>query len=566
MKIKDQLIQKLDLIIDDLNVEEINSMLEIPPNTELGDYAFPCFRLAKTYRKAPNVIAAEIAEKLEDDKIIEKIDVVGAYINIFVNRVNFISNVYSEFCAKDKNYGETNYGEGKAVVIDYSSPNIAKSFHIGHLRTTVIGHSLYKIHKALGYNTIGVNHLGDWGTQFGKLIVAYKNWGVKEEIESKGIAELNRIYVKFHEEADKDESLNEEARNWFLKMEQGNKEALELWSWFKEISMKEFNRVYDLLGIEFDSFNGESFYNDKMEDVINELEDKQLLEVSEGARIVDLTEEDMPPCLITKKDGSSLYATRDITAAIYRKKTYDFEKNIYVTAIAQNLHFAQWFKVIEKMGYDWSDKLTHVSFGMVSMNNGKLSTRKGNVILLEDLLNESIEKTKEIIEAKNPNLANKEEVAKQIGIGAIIFNDLFNNRIKDVVFSWENILNFEGETGPYIQYTNARACSLLKKGNYETLNKDINLDLVKDKYSMAIFKLIENFPAKIKEAADKLEPSLLTRYIVDLAKAFNKFYNENPILVEDKQLKEARLSIVYAINVIITKGLSLLGISAPKEM
>jgi len=566
MKIKDQLIQKLDLIIDDLNVEDISLMLEIPPNSELGDYAFPCFKLAKTYRKAPKVIADEIAGKLKDDELIERIEVVGAYINIFVNKVNFISNVYNEFCKKDKNYGESNYGEGKTVVIDYSSPNIAKSFHIGHLRTTVIGSSLYKIHKCLGYNTVGVNHLGDWGTQFGKLIVAYKKWGVKEEIESIGISELNRIYVKFHEEAEKDETLNEEARNWFTEMEKGNEEALELWSWFKEISMKEFNRVYELLGIQFDSFNGESFYNDKMQDVINELEDKQLLELSEGARIVDLSDNDMPPCLITKKDGSSLYATRDISAAIYRKKTYDFEKNIYVTAIAQNLHFSQWFKVIEKMGYDWHDKLTHVSFGMVSMNNGKLSTRKGNVILLEDLLRESIEKTKEIIEAKNPNLANKEEVAKQIGIGAIIFNDLFNNRIKDVVFSWENILNFDGETGPYIQYTNARACSLLKKGNYESLNKNINFDLVKDEYSMAIFKLIENFPIKIREAADKLEPSLLTRYIVEVAKAFNKFYNENPILVEDEDVKNARLSIVYAVSAIITKGLSLLGIDAPNQM
>lgn len=566
MKIKDQLIQKLDLIIDDLNVEDISLMLEIPPNSELGDYAFPCFKLAKTYRKAPKVIADEIAGKLKDDELIERIEVVGAYINIFVNKVNFISNVYNEFCKKDKNYGELNYGEGKTVVIDYSSPNIAKSFHIGHLRTTVIGNSLYKIHKCLGYNTIGVNHLGDWGTQFGKLIVAYKKWGVKEDIESIGISELNRIYVKFHEEAEKDENLNDEARNWFTEMEKGNEEALELWSWFKEISMKEFNRVYELLGIKFDSFNGESFYNDKMQDVINELEDKQLLELSEGARIVDLSDADMPPCLITKKDGSSLYATRDIAAALYRKKTYDFEKNIYVTGLAQNLHFSQWFKVIEKMGYDWNDKLTHVSFGMVSMNNGKLSTRKGNVILLEDLLKESIEKTKKIIEAKNPNLANKEEIAKQIGIGAIIFNDLFNNRIKDVVFSWENILNFEGETGPYIQYTNARACSLLKKGNYEVLNKNINFDLVKDEYSMAIFKLIENFPIKIKEAADKLEPSLLTRFIVDVAKAFNKFYNENPILVEDEELKNARLSIVYTVSVIITKGLSLLGIDAPNQM
>jgi len=437
---------------------------------------------------------------------------------------------------------------------------------VGHLRSTVIGGSIYRIFKALGYNTIGINHLGDWGTQFGKLIVAYKKWGSKEAIEKGGIKELMDIYVRFHSEAKEDPSLEDEAREWFAKMEAGDEEALSLWNWFKDISLKEFNRVYKLLDISFDSYAGESFYNDKMDAVIKELEEKNLLKESEGAKIVDLEDANMPPCLITKKDGSSLYATRDITAAIYRKKTYDFEKCIYVTALAQNLHFAQWFEVIKRMGYDWHDKLVHVSFGMVSMETGKLSTRAGNVVLLEDLLNEAISKTLDIINEKNPDLEDKEQVAEKVGIGAVIFNDLINNRIKDVVFSWDKVLNFDGETGPYVQYTHARASSVLRKANVDIDSLDIDYSLLTDDSSIEVIKLIGQFPEKVKDAADKLEPSFIARHIVDLAQAFNKFYHDNPVLVEDEKIRNARLALVYSVKTVIKSGLYLLGIAAPEKM
>ncbi|MHC1749249.1 MAG: arginine--tRNA ligase [Cellulosilyticaceae bacterium] len=552
-----------------LSIDEIYGMIEVPGNTAMGDYAFPCFKLAKELRKAPPIIAKEIAEGLCNIEFIEEVQPVNAYINFFINKATLAKDVLKTVLDQKVNYGiEKNKDKGN-VVIDYSSPNIAKPFHVGHLRSTVIGNSLYKIYEALGYNCIGVNHLGDWGTQFGKLIVAYKNYSTKEAVEEKGISELLRIYVLFHEEAEKYPELDQQARDYFTKMEQGNEEALELWKWFKEISLKEFERVYDLLGVSFDSYNGEAFYNDKMGAVVKELEDKGLIEISEGAKIVRLDEENMAPCLITKNDGSSLYATRDITAAKYRKDNYDFKKCIYVTALQQNLHFAQWFKVIDKMDYDWSCDLVHVPFGMVSMATGSLSTRKGNVLLLEDILREAVQKTTQVIEEKNPNLPNKEHVAKQVGIGAVIFDDMYNNIIKDIVFSWDRVLNFDGETGPYVQYTHARACSVLRKAeaNIEEVDgTDIDYALLTDEASINVVKEIAEFAGVIQEAADKYEPSYVARYAVDVAQAFNKFYHDNAILVEDDTIRKSRLGIVVAVKYVLSNALMLLGIDSPEQM
>jgi arginyl-tRNA synthetase len=551
--------------INVLSIEEIYNMLEIPANNEMGDYAFPCFKLAKVLKKAPPLIAAEIVQKLHQVDFVEKVENINAYINFFLNKEIFAQAILGTILKEDKVYG-LDYSKSKGnIVIDYSSPNIAKPFHVGHLRSTVIGHSLYRIFEAMGYDCIGINHLGDWGTQFGKLIVAYKNYSTKEEIEEKGISELLRIYVKFHEEAEKNPQLDQEAREYFTRMEQGDQEALDLWRWFKEISLKEFERVYKMLGVTFDSYNGEAFYNDKMEAIINELEEKGLIEVSEGAKIIRLDEENMPPCLITKNDGSSLYATRDITAAEYRKKTYDFKKCIYVTALQQNLHFAQWFKVMEKMNYPWAQDLVHVPFGMVSMETGALSTRKGNVLLLEDILNEAIEKTKGIIEEKNPNLPNKEEVARQVGIGAVIFDDMYNNIIKDIQFSWDRVLNFDGETGPYVQYTHARACSVLRKAELKNF-ESIQYRYLTDEASVGIIKELGRFKEVICEAANKYEPSYIARYAVDVAQAFNKFYHDNAILVDEIEIKIARLAIVRATKVVLQNALYLLGMNAPEQM
>ncbi|MGL4799626.1 MAG: arginine--tRNA ligase [Cellulosilyticaceae bacterium] len=553
--------------IESLSQEDIYNMIEVPTNTAMGDYAFPCFKLAKELRKAPPMIAKDIVEALPAVEFIEKAENVNAYINVFVNKKLLVEAAIEAVLEAKEAYGIDSSKSKGNVVIDYSSPNIAKPFHVGHLRSTVIGHSLYRIFEALGYDCIGVNHLGDWGTQFGKLIVAYKNYSSKEEIEAKGISELLRIYVLFHEEAEKNPELEQEARDYFTKMEQGDAESLALWTWFKEISLKEFERVYKMLNVTFDSYNGEAFYNDKMAAVIQELENKGLIEVSEGAKIVRLDDENMAPCLITKKDGSSLYATRDITAAEYRKKTYDFKKCIYVTALQQNLHFAQWFKVIEKMEYDWAKDLVHVPFGMVSMESGSLSTRKGNVLLLEDILREAVDKTRGVIEEKNPSLPNKEEVAMQVGIGAVIFDDMYNNIIKDIQFSWERVLNFEGETGPYVQYTHARACSVLRKAGIDVdAPKTIDYSLLTDEATVDVAKEIALFGATIEEAAAKYEPSYIARYAVDVAQAFNKFYHENPILVDDEKQREARLAVVASVKYVLKNALFLLGIQAPEQM
>lgn len=551
----------------DMEPESIREAIEVPANKEMGDYAFPCFKLAKTVRKAPQIIARELKDKLEKPDFIADIQVVGAYINFFADKTSFVREVMGKVLDKDEDYIKSNMGEGKTIVIDYSSPNIAKPFHVGHLRSTVIGNALYNIYKALGYNCVGVNHLGDWGTQFGKLIVAYKKWGDKETVEREDIKELSRIYVKFHEEAEKDPSLNDEARHWLVKMQEGDSEALELWKWFVDISMKEFNRIYDRLHISFDSYAGESFYNDKMQAVVDELKEKNLLKESEGAQIVDLEEYNMPPCLILRSDGGTLYPTRDIAAALYRKKTYNFYRDIYVTALDQNLHFAQWFKVLELMGYDWAkDELVHVPFGLVSLGDGKLSTRKGHVVLMEDILNAAVEKTSGIIEEKNPDLPNKEEISEQVGIGAVIFNDLYNSRIKNVVFDLERMLSFEGETGPYVQYTHARACSILRKAGVEKPEKDIDCSLISDEASVNICKVLSDLPSKLVDAADKYEPYILTRHIVEICKAFNKFYNENNIMGSEGELKKARLAVVYAVKSAIAQSLALLGIAAPEQM
>lgn len=560
-------IAKLISSAADIDVEEVISAIEIPPNSDMGDYAYPCFKLAKVFRKAPPMIAGELVEKIEKKDFIKEIKTVGAYINFFTEKSVYVKEVLENVLTKEADYGKSTEGNGKTIVIDYSSPNIAKPFHVGHLRSTVIGNAIYKIYECLGYNCEGVNHLGDWGTQFGKLIVAYKKWGSKEAVEKDGIQELMKIYVKFHDEAEKEPSLDDEARLWFVKMQDGDEEALTLWKWFYDISIKEFERVYEMLGVKFDAYTGESFYNDKMDAVVEELKEKNLLKESEGAMIVDLEEDKMPPCLIIRKDGGTLYATRDITAALYRKKTYNFEKCIYLTALDQNLHFAQWFKVIEKMGYEWSKDLVHVPFGLVSLDTGKLSTRHGNVVLMEELLNQAINETTKIIEEKNPDLPNKEEVAKQVGIGAVIFNDLYNNRIKDVVFSWSRMLNFDGETGPYVQYTHARACSLINKVcGSEEIDKNVDFSLLNDEASVEVCKLIEMYPAKIKDAAAKFEPSIVTRHLVDIAQAFNKFYHDNPIMSSEDEVKKARIALVYAVKTILASGLKLLGINAPKQM
>ena len=561
---KQKVVEFISSYIEELTNEDIEKLLEIPPKPEMGDFAFPCFRLAKIYRKAPQMIAEDLKNQMEQAEFLSKIENNGGYLNFFVDKEQFAKEIIKQ--SSVPNFGGSTEGEGQTICIDYSSPNVAKNFHVGHLRTTIIGNSLYKIFSKLGYHVERINHLGDWGTQFGKLIVAYKKWGNKEEIERDGVEALMKIYVKFHEEAEKDESLNDEARAWFAKMEQGNEEALSIWQWFKDISLVEYKRTYKLLNMEFDSYNGESFYRDKTGAVVEELKEKNLLVESEGAYIVPLDEYNMAPCLITKKDGSSIYATRDLAAVLYRKKTYNFSKCIYVTGLEQKLHFAQFFKVIDLMVYDWADQLVHVPYGLVSLEGGKLSTRNGNVIYAEDILRESIDKIREIIEEKNPNLPDKDEVAHKVGIGAIIFNDLYNQRIKDVIFNWDKILNFDGETGPYVQYTYARAASVLRKAGIDQVGEDIDYSVITDDASMNLLKEISRYPEVVKDASEKMEPFIISRFAMSVAQAFNKFYHECQINVEDDTIKMARLKIVVLTKTILKDALSLLGIDCPEQM
>ena len=560
---KNQIVNLLSQNIEVLTSEEISQLIEIPPKPEMGDFAFPCFRLAKSYHKAPPMIAQDLKESIGNQAFLSEIKVIGGYLNFYVDKAQYAQQIIDKY-NNATDYGCSDQGKDKTICIDYSSPNVAKNFHVGHLRTTIIGNSLYKIFSKLGYKVVRINHLGDWGTQFGKLIVAYKKWGSREAVEEKGIEELMDIYVKFHEEAEKDDSLNDEARAWFLKMEQGNEEALEIWQWFRDISLKEFMRVYNILGMEFDSFAGESFYRDKTADVIKRLTDDGLLKESQGAMIVPLDEYDMPPCIVAKKDGSSIYATRDLAAILYRKATYNFDRCLYVTGLEQKLHFAQVFKVIELMGNDYAKNLVHIPYGLVSLKSGKISSRKGNVIFAEDLLRESINKTTSIIEEKNPDIPDKEEVAKQVGIGAIIFNDLYNQRIKDVIFDWNKLLNFDGETGPYVQYTYARASSVLRK--IGEVPDTIDYTLLTDEASIGLLKEIERYPQVIKDAAERYEPSVIARYSIDLAHAFNKFYHECQINVEDETTKYTRTNVVKIARYIIKDALSLLGIQCPEQM
>ena len=562
---KNKIVKLLAANIEGLEEADIAALIEIPPKPELGDFAFPCFRLAKTMHKAPQMISADIKEAIGTVDYLDDIAVQGAYLNFFVNKDTFVKSMVDAAMAED--FGASSEGKGQTICIDYSSPNVAKNFHVGHLRTTIIGNSLYKIYSKLGYNVVRINHLGDWGTQFGKLIVAYKAWGDEETVKKDGVGELMRLYVKFHEEAEKNPSLNDEARAWFNKMEHGDEEALRIWQWFKDISLIEYKRTYDLLGMDFDYYLGESFYRDKTDDVVNRLTAANLLTESEGAKIVDLSEYDMAPCLILKNDGSSIYATRDLAAIFYRKETYNFVKCLYVTGQEQKLHFAQVFKVVELLGNDWAkDQLVHIPYGLVSLEGAKLSTRSGNIIYAEDILLEAIAKIKEIIEEKNPDLPDKDETAKKIGVGAVLFNDLYNQRIKDVSFKWEKLLNFDGETGPYVQYTHARCASILRKVTDYTPTSDIDVSLITDAESLDLLKEISRFPKVVADAAEKYEPSVVARFSVDVAQAFNKFYNANRINVEDAATRNARVTLVYLTKKTIKDALLLLGIECPDQM
>ncbi|KYN77936.1 arginine--tRNA ligase [Clostridium sporogenes] len=548
----------------ELEIDVIEKLIEIPPKKEMGDYAFPCFQLAKTFRKAPNLIAEELKEKINKEGF-EKVVTVGPYLNFFVDKTILIKDVLEKVLNEKEKYGSSKVGEGKNVVVEYSSPNIAKPFHIGHLFTTAIGNALYKILSFEGYNCIGINHLGDWGTQFGKLISAYRRWVDEEALEKDAIGELLRIYVKFHEEAEKDPELEKEARLNFKNLEDGSEEETELWNRFKDLSLKEFNKVYDMLGIKFDSLAGESFYSDKMDAVVQEIDDKGLLVDSNGAKVVMLDEYNIPPCMIKKSDGATIYATRDLAAAIYRKKTYDFHKCIYVVGTPQALHFKQVFTTLKLMGHDWADDCKHVGFGLVKLANKKLSTRNGDVVFLEDLLNQSVEETLKIINEKNPNLKNKEETAKKLGIGAVVFTYLKNNRERDIVFDWKEILSFDGETGPYVEYSYARGKSVLRKAGELTGEVDYSKLSSKEEFELA--KLLGGFNDAIMNAINKLEPSMVTRYVIEVAKAFNKFYNAHGILnAEDNDVKLARVKLVEATCQVIKNALKLLGIDVVEEM
>lgn len=564
---KKEICKYLSEIVSGVSMEEFIKLIETPPEEKMGDYALPCFTLAKKLHKNPAFIAEGIAEKLglkKEQLGIDKVENVGAYCNIYLNRVLYANKILQQL--KENDFGITKIGKGKTICMDYSSPNIAKNFHVGHLRTTVIGNSLYKIHEKLGYKVERINHLGDWGTQFGKLIVAYKLWSSPEQVKEKGIEELMRIYVKFNDGSEHNPKLIEEAREWFVKMEQNDSEAIEIWKWFKEISMVEYERVYDLLNMSFDSYLGESFYRDKVPALVEELEKKKLLVESQGARVIDLEKYNMPPCLITKSDGSSIYHSRDIAAVLYRKKTYNFEKCLYVTGLEQSLHFKQVFKAIELMGYDWGEELVHIPYGLVSLAGEKLSTRSGNIIYAEDILKEAIERADEAIQKKNPDLKDKEKVAKMVGIGAIIFHDLFNQRIKNVEFSWKDVLSFEGTTGPYAQYTYARAKSILRKARQNMNPKDINYDALTEDATYSLIKILSGYEEAILNAAEKYEPSIVARYIISLATAFNKFYHKCPILQAEEETKQARLYVTILVQMVLKDACGLLGMECPEEM
>lgn len=553
-----------------IDEKELETYIETPKDKENGDYSFPCFRLAKELKKAPPAIANEIKEKLEKDieQNIEKVDVVGGYLNFFINKEVLVKEVLAQI-SNEQEWKNIEIGKGKNIVIDYSAPNIAKPFHIGHLRSTVIGGALYNIYKYLGYNVIGVNHLGDYGTQFGKLIEGYKLWGSEYKIEEDPINELTKIYIRINETCKQDEQILENCRNNFKKLENGDEYCVEVWKKFRELSLKEFQKVYDLLGSKFDSWNGESFYSDKMQEIIDILNKTGRLVESEGAKIIDLEEQGInTPCIIEKSNGSTTYATRDLAAIMYRARTYDFDKALYLTSYEQVLHFKQVFEVAKLLGLDekYIKGLEHVAFGMVLLPTGKMSTREGNVVKLDDLLNEAITRAKQIIEQKNSELENKEEVAKKVGIGAVIFNDLSNSRVKDEVFDWDTILNFQGETGPYIQYMYVRTKSVIENAGFVPEFKDVKIENILDEYSLEVLKLIYNFEDVLVQVTEKNEPSILARFLIDLAKAYSSFYNENKIIVDDKDVQNARVYLTYATGKVLKQGASLLGIEMPEKM
>ena len=537
--------------------------IEVPKNTEMGDYAFPCFRLSKTLRKAPNLIAAELKDRLALPAGFERCEAVGGYLNFFTDKGAVAGSVLSRVLKEGDAYGSSTEGNGKTVVIEYSSINIAKPFGFHHLPSTAIGNALYRIYKALGYRTVGINHLGDWGTQFGKMITAYKLWGDKP-VDDYSIRELVALYVRFHDEAERDPSLNDVARAWFHKIEQGDPEAHELWEKMKDATIREVKVTYARMGVDFDSWNGEAFYQDKMQPIIDELREKGISKVDQGAQIVDLSEWNMPPCIIVKSDGSTIYATRDLAAACYRKATYDFDKLLYVVAYQQDLHFRQFFKVLELMGRDWVKDCVHVNFGMVSMEGGAFHTREGKVLYLDDVLDAAVEKTYDIICEKSPDLEDKKSAAEAVGVGAILWSVLYNNRIKDVTFSWDKVLNFDGETAPYVQYTHARSCSVLRKagGRLEAFDAS----LLNDPESTALLKAIAAFPEAVRSAAEKYEPYVVSRAIMQIANAFNRFYYEQRIMADDLNVRAARLALCDATRQVLKNGLNLLGLIAPERM
>ena len=554
--------------VSNIDVEKIKENLEVPKDSTNGDYAFPCFILAKELKKAPALIATELQSKIAQEinnEDIKEVTAVNGFLNFKINRQKMVEELAKEFDAKKENYGSGN--QNKNIVIDYSSPNIAKPFHVGHLRTTVIGGALYNIYKFLGNNVTGINHLGDYGTQFGKLIEGYKRWGKEYNIEENPIDELTKIYIRINNLCKEDESVLEECRNNFKKLEDGDPYCKELWEKFRALSLKEFEKVYKMLGSKFDSYNGEAFYVDKMPEVVNLLQKSGKLVDSEGAKVVDLGE-DMPPCIIIKSNGSSTYATRDLAAILYRARTYDYDKAIYVTSYEQILHFKQIFKTATYLGLDekYIKGLEHVPFGMVLLKTGKISTREGNIIKLEDLLNEAVERSKKVIESKNPNLENKDDVAHKVGIGAVIFNDLSNSRIKDEIFDWDIMLNFNGETGPYIQYMCVRTKSVLEKAGYIPELKDVDLSKLDDENSKNLVNILYNFNQTLVNVTEKEEPSILSRYLISLAKEYSSFYNNCHILNEDKSLQDARLYLTYMVKTVLEKGLNLLGIQVPDKM
>ena len=545
-----------------LSVDEIVSMIEVPKYANQGDLAFPAFTLAKVLRKAPQAIATEIVEAVSDQHI-ERAEAMGPYANFFLERSAFADEVLKEVLELGEHYGDWDYGQGRKVVIDMSSPNIAKPMSMGHLRSTVIGNAIANLEKKVGYEPIRINHLGDWGTQFGKLIEAYKLWGSEELVKADPIAELIKLYVRFHEEAELDPTLDDKGRAWFKKLEDGDAEAVRLWEWFRSESLKEFNRVYDLLGVTFDSYNGEAFYNDKMDVVVDMLEDANLLKVDNGATIVDLEKYDLPPALIKKSDGATLYMTRDLAAANYRKNTYDFAKCIYVVGMEQSNHFKQLKAVLKELNLPWSENIVHIPFGLITLNGKKLSTRKGKIILLEGVLKEATELALKQIEAKNPSLENKEAVAHAVGVGAVIFHDLKNDRTNNFDFALEEVVQFEGETGPYVQYTHARAMSILRKANH-TVDTQAAFSLTDDD-AWEVLKLIENYPNVVRFAEEKCEPSAIAKFVINLAQAFNKYYAHTKVLVEDEAFN-SRIALVQTTASILKQGLALLGVAAPDEM